>query len=164
MRQLFFSRVLSSDFYLIQLITGLVLFLAIPVWGQDIIWIRTYGGPDSDSGARLCETSDGGYVMVGITESFGTPRQIYLVRTDYRGDTLWTRTFGGDGLEYGNSVRQTSDGGYIIGGWTASFGLGAQVYLIKTDFPGNALWSRTYGGRMLTIALRSSRPRMVDIF
>jgi hypothetical protein len=146
MRQLFFSPVLGSHSYLIQLITGLVLFLAIPGWGQDIIWIRTYGGPYADHGARLCKTSDGGYVMVGITESFGSSRQIYLVKTDARGDTLWTRTFGGAGQDIGNSVQQTSDGGYIIAGFTGSFGLAFQVYLIKTDSRGNAVWGRTYGG------------------
>jgi hypothetical protein len=146
MRQLFLSRVLRSHSYLIQLIIGLTLFLAIPCWGQDIIWIRAYGGPDGASGGRLYQTSDSGYVVVGITDTFDSSRQIYLVKTDARGDTMWTRDFGGESLEYGNFVQQTTDGGYIVGGWTTSFGLYAQVYLIKTDSQGNALWSRTYGG------------------
>jgi hypothetical protein len=137
---------LGSHSCLIQLIIVFVLFLAIPCWGQDIIWSRNYGGPYGDEGVRLCETFDGGYIMVGNTESFGSEVQIYLVKTDSRGDTLWTRTFGGNGLEYGNSVRQTTDGGFIIGGWTTSFGQGIQVYLVKTDAQGNTQWSRTYGG------------------
>jgi hypothetical protein len=146
MCRLLFLLLFRPGSCLLQLTIGSVFLLTGAVCGQDIIWSRAYGGPDGEEGVRLCETSDGGYIMVGNTESFGNWVQIYLVRTDARGDTLWTRTFGGDGLEYGNSVHQTSDGGYIIGGWTTSFGLGAQAYLIKTDSRGNALWSRTYGG------------------
>ena len=98
------------------------------------IWERTYGGLDGDRAYSVDRTSDGGYVMVGDTWSFGAGRSdVYLVKTDSLGDTLWTRTFGGIEHDYGRTVRQTLDGGYIIVGTTRSFGNSHEVYLIKTD-------------------------------
>ena len=62
------------------------------------------------------------------------------------GDTLWTRTFGGSSEDVANSVQQTTDGGYIIAGYTNSGYGNYDFYLVKTDTSGNALWTRTYGG------------------
>jgi len=114
----------------------------------DTLWTRTYGGSSDDLGWSVQQTSHGGYVIAGTTFSFGAgSNDVYLVKTDSSGDTLWTRTYGGSDLDYGNSVQQTSDGGYIIAGGTRSFGIGARdVYLIKTNSSGDTLWTRTYGG------------------
>jgi len=114
----------------------------------DTIWTRTYGGSDRDYGRSLQQTSDGGYIIAAVTMSFGAGgNDFYLLKTDSSGDTLWTRTYGGREWDYANSVQQTCDGGYIIAGWTISFGVGsADVYLLKTDSSGDTLWTRTYGG------------------
>jgi hypothetical protein len=114
----------------------------------DTIWTRTYGGSGDDEGNSVCETSDGGYIIAGKTESFGAGRNdVYLIKTDVSGDTIWTRTYGGSDWDWGYSVQQTSDGGYIIAGWTYPFGAGSwDVYLIKTDASGDTIWTRTYGG------------------
>ncbi len=114
----------------------------------DQLWQRTYGGAGDDFGYSVQLTSDGGYVIVGYTNSFGAGGyDVYLVKTDASGDQLWQRTYGGTGHEEGNSVQQTLDGGYIIAGWTNSFGAGgSDVYVVKTDASGNQLWQRTYGG------------------
>ncbi|MGB2770199.1 MAG: hypothetical protein WBC88_10780 [Candidatus Zixiibacteriota bacterium] len=126
-------------FRLLQLTTVLVLFLAGGVCGQEIIWSKTYGGLGDDGGLGGCQTSDGGYIVTGITLSYDSGAQVYLIKTDSKGDTLWARTYGGAGWDQGNSVRQTSDGGYIVAGWTDSFGLAIQVYLIKTDAYGDTI-------------------------
>jgi hypothetical protein len=114
-------------------------------------WWKTYGGSHSEEAHSVQRTTDGGYILVGSTYSFGpgTPdsQNLYLVKTDSLGDTLWTRAFGGAGVEVANSVQQTSDGGYIVTGGTTSFGAGSRdVYLVKTDSAGDTLWTRTYGG------------------
>ena len=112
------------------------------------VWARNYGGPDWDYGSSVCETSDAGYIITGGTDSFGAGSDdVYLIKTDNVGDTVWTRTYGGSGVDCGNSVCEASDGGYVIAGETASFGAGGDdVYLIKTDSVGDTVWTRTYGG------------------
>jgi len=115
----------------------------------DTLWTRSYGGTHHDFGYSVRQTSDGGYIVVGSTSSFGTNiYQVYLIKTDAEGDTIWTRAYGGRYDEEGNSVQQTTDGGYIIAGTTLSFGAGYyDVYLIKTNAQGDTLWTRTYGGK-----------------
>jgi len=111
-------------------------------------WWRTYGGRENDLGYSVRQTTDGGYIIAGSTSSF-TPTfsNVYLVKTDSRGDTLWTRTFGGTNNDEGWSVRQTNDGGYIVAGWTVPLSAdNTDVYLVKTSAQGDTLWSRTYGG------------------
>lgn len=115
----------------------------------ETLWTRTFGGADWDYGSCVQQTADGGYVIVGATQSFGAGMaDIYLIKTDANGDTMCTRTFGGTNDEMGWSVKQTADSGFIIAGFTVSFGAGAggNVYLIKTDANGDTLWTRTFGG------------------
>jgi len=112
----------------------------------DTLWTRNYGGSSGDRGYSVQQTQDGGYIVAGYTDSFGESLQVYLIKTNAQGDTLWTRTYGGTGDDGGRSVQQTSDGGYIIAGYTYSFGNNYQVYLIKTNASGDTLWTRAYGG------------------
>jgi len=114
----------------------------------DTLWTRTFGGSDLDYGRSGVQTTDGGYIVTGGTTSYGAgDHDVYLIKTDSNGDTLWTRTFGGFDLDWSSSVAQSSDLGYIITGATYSYGAGFDdVYLIKTDSNGDALWTRTFGG------------------
>ncbi|MGB3480219.1 MAG: hypothetical protein WBB67_13805 [bacterium] len=114
----------------------------------DTLWTRTYGGTSWDEGYSVQKTSDGGYIITGYTYVESPNYQdVYLIKTNASGDTIWTRTYGGAGGDLGNSVKQTTDGGYIIAGHSGSFGAGEyDVYLIKTNASGDTLWTRTYGG------------------
>jgi hypothetical protein len=114
----------------------------------DTLWTRAYGGTDSDQGWSVQQTTDGGYIIVGTTWSYGAgSADIYLIKTGANGDTLWTRTYGGADNDYAYSVQQTADDGYIIAGFTLSFGAGSEdIYLVKTNAAGDTLWTRTYGG------------------
>ncbi|KPJ54443.1 hypothetical protein AMJ39_00370 [candidate division TA06 bacterium DG_24] len=114
----------------------------------DTMWTRTYGGPNYEGGFSVAQTSDGGYIIVGETESYGAgDRDVYLVKTDGVGDTIWTRTYGGPYADGGYSVAQTNDGGYIITGYGEPFPTGIEdLYLIRTDSAGDTLWTRAYAG------------------
>jgi len=112
----------------------------------NIIWAKTYGGTNLDSASSVQQTSDGGYIVVGSTASFGAGNSdIFLIKTDANGNIIWAKTYGGTGNDWAHSVQQTSDGGYIVAGYTNSFGAGA-VFLIKTDASGNIIWAKTYRG------------------
>ncbi len=112
-------------------------------------WTKMYGGKRGDAGYSIQQTSDWGFIITGVTNSFGSGFcDVYLIKTDSKGDTLWTRRYGGTKSDFGFSVKETSDGGYVVAGYTWSFGAGAQdVYLIKTDINGDIQWTRTYGGK-----------------
>lgn len=113
----------------------------------DTMWTKTFGSTGYDEARSIEQTTDGGYVMTGITNSYGSgDYDVFLLKTNAGGDTVWMRTFGGDGWDEGNSVRQTLDGGYIIAGISSSFTSGDyDVYLIKTDANGDTIWTKTYG-------------------
>jgi len=114
----------------------------------DTLWIRTYGGAGNDGFRSAIPTSDGGALAVGYTHSTGPADvNVFAVRTDENGDTLWARAYGGPGMDYGYDVCDAHGGGYMITGYTTSFGAGGEdVYLIKIDSAGDTVWTRTYGG------------------
>lgn len=114
----------------------------------DTLWMRAYGGNSLDYGHGVCETADGGFIAAGYTMSCGAGREdVYILRLDASGDTLWTRTYGGSGLDEARAVCLTSDGYIIVAGQTESFGSGeSDVYLLKIDAYGDTVWARTIGG------------------
>lgn len=114
----------------------------------DTLWTRDYGGDSAEYGYDLKKLGDGGYILVGSTRSYGNGgKDIYVVRTDSLGDTLWTRTIGGSGDDYGRAVALASGGGFVICGTTDSYGFGyTDMYVVRLDANGNLLSSRPFGG------------------
>ena len=132
----------------------------------DTLWTRIYGATDYDVAGSVQQTSDGGYIVAGMTYPFwylGT--DLWLIKTNASGDTLWTKIYGGQSGDEGNSVQQTSDGGYIVAGSTASFGAGASdVYLIKTDADGNAGVEEPRGSKQETVGSVKATPNPFTSF
>lgn len=114
----------------------------------DTLWTRTYGGTDWDFANAIELTNDGGFIMAGGTYSYGFgDEDMYVVKLNAIGDTLWTKTYGGIHQEEAFSIKQTVDGGYIVAGYTNSFGAGAaDVYYIKINSVGDTTWTKTLGG------------------
>jgi len=112
------------------------------------VWETNFGGTSHDEarGVAICE--DGGYIVTGYTESSGAGgKDVYLVKVNSNGIVVWEQTFGGSGNDEGNSVLQTSDGGYLVGGYTESFGSGSwDCYVIKTNANGISEWEQYIGG------------------
>jgi DNA replication initiation complex subunit (GINS family) len=120
----------------------------IPAIGPSSYFCKAIGGKNDDEGKSLIQTSDGGYAITGFTSSFGAGKEdVYVAKLDAHGNLQWTKTIGEKERDRGNSLIQTSDGGYAIAGLTQSFGAGeADIYVIKLDANGNLQWTKTIGG------------------
>lgn len=114
-------------------------------------WNKTFGGANIERGHDVLQTADGGYIITGYTDSFGTGglhgKNVWVIKTDSTGEELWNKTYGGTQNEEGNSIIQLINGGFLICGYTHSYGEGwSDVFIIKTDSSGNEVWSKTVGG------------------
>jgi hypothetical protein len=126
----------SADFYVVKLDSG-----------GNVQWTKTIGGSDLDVATSIIQSSDGGYVVAGYTRSFGAGSyDIYVVKLDSSGNVIWTKTIGGSDWDVARSIIQSSDGGYVVAGYTGSFGAGGDIYVVKLDSGGNAQWTKTIGG------------------
>jgi hypothetical protein len=114
----------------------------------NFLWSKTYGGTDWDFGYSIKATLDSGFIVTGLTYSFGNGNgDAYVIKSNSNGDTLWTKTFGGTAADVGNDIQQTIDSCFVICGNTESFGEGEKdIYLIKINLAGDSLWTKTYGG------------------
>ena len=133
--------------YWIRIVILVVCFqhtASIVIAQPDSLWSRTFGGGDLDVCNSVQQTTDGGYILGGYTYSYGAGyRDFWLVKTDANGDSLWSRTFGGSSIDECWSVQQTTDGGYILGGYTYSYGAGySDSWLVKTGSEGTPVWER----------------------
>jgi PKD repeat protein len=113
-------------------------------------WNRTFGGYYAEGATSVQQTMDGGYILLGTTQSYGAGFGImhfWLVKTNANGIEQWNRTFGGLYGDYGHSVQQTTDGGYVMAGYTYPYSDAQNVaWLVKTDSNGTEQWNRTFGG------------------
>ena len=114
----------------------------------DIEWQHTYGGSNSDYATFIQQTSDGGYIVAGYTESFGArARDVWVLKLSSTGNIEWQHAYGGIRNEYAYFIQQTSDGGYIVAGLTFSYGTGSRDgWILKLSTTGDIEWQRSYGG------------------
>lgn len=105
---------------------------------------KIYGGTGIyEQGYSVEQTSDGGFIVAGETNSFGAGNtDMYLIKTNSDGDTLWSKTYGGINGDYATSVLQNTDSGYIVLG-TTYFSSTGHIYIVKTDLNGDTLWTKT---------------------
>jgi hypothetical protein len=111
----------------------------------DTIWTKKYGGEDEDIFYCVLETEDG-YLFTGQTRSFGPGYiNVYAVKTDYEGDTIWTNTYGGDVAQYCYALHETENGNYTLCGYSSSFSAENDVYMLEIDTHGNMIWQDHWG-------------------
>ncbi|MBK9074732.1 MAG: T9SS type A sorting domain-containing protein [Flavobacteriales bacterium] len=117
----------------------------------DTLWCRAVGDAADNTAYAAVQADDGGFLVCGASATTtGNGSDLYLLRTDADGDTLWTRCFGGIYGDWANAVQKTADGDYLIAGSTSTFGEGQEdYYLLKVDDNGTLLFSRTYGGPLM---------------
>jgi hypothetical protein len=126
-------------------------------------WQKCLGGTADDEAYHIQQTTDGGYIVSGYTDSHDGDVtgghgfiDYWLVKLDSSGNIDWQKSYGGSSEDWGRSVKQTSDGGYIMTGYalsgdgdiTAHYGLPTtdDVWIVKTDSLGNIQWQKNYGG------------------
>lgn len=122
----------------------------------ELEWVSTFGGSDYDAAFDLCPTSGGGVAVCGLTYSFGAGiSDVYVVKVGSDGRAVWTKTYGGERIDRGSSIRRLADGGYIVGGGTSSFGAGnVDMYVVRLDSSGNEVWAKAYGRNVYDTASR----------
>ncbi|MBU1880433.1 T9SS type A sorting domain-containing protein [bacterium] len=134
-----------------QLILTIVLVCSINAAAQpvppDTSWTYLWTGEANDNCNSVEQTTDGGFIAAGWTSSVGSGQADFLlIKLDAEGNREWSRLYGGYSHDYCEVVHQTADGGYVMAGWTSSYGAGGfDMLLIKTDSRGDVEWQQTYG-------------------
>jgi len=113
-----------------------------------IDWWNSYGGANDDRARSIQQTSDGGFIVAGETNSFGVgDLDIWVLKLNASGTVQWQKTYGGTKDDAAYSVQQISDGGYIVaGGTTPDASILNDVFLLRLDTSGAVVWQNTYGG------------------
>ncbi|MGB5293819.1 MAG: hypothetical protein WBP34_02605 [Thermoanaerobaculia bacterium] len=122
-----------------------------------VVWQKAYGGVDDERPYSIRQTSDGGYIVAGITASFASGGDgdwdAWVMKLDSDGSVLWQRTYGGDKPEFAYSIRQTADGGYILIGTTQTFAPPCgpfcsytYTWVLRLQPDGSPVWTRVFPG------------------
>jgi len=120
-----------------------------------VAWQKAYGGTYWDYVTSIQQTSDGGYIVAGYTYSFGAvDYDFWVLKLNPDGTVVWQKAYGGTNNDFVRSIQQTNDGGYIVAGWTDSFGAGSRdFWVLKLDSDGTVAWQKSYGGTSFDTAI-----------
>ena len=115
---------------------------------EAITWLKKIGGTGNEEARSVIQTSDGGYVMAGYTDSYGAGgKDAYVIKLDGSGSQLWAKTYGGAYADEAHSIIQTSDGGFVFIGTTITSADGFDELLaVKLDASGNQIWTKAFPG------------------
>jgi len=137
----------DSGFILTGISDGSTLVIKTDQFGV-ALWSKVYTSTLSQTsldGNRVVQTTDNGFALCGEIAT-GVP-DLFVIRLNIYGDTIWVRTMNGSGADYANGIYENSNNGFLVGGFTNSFGAGAvDYYVMKMDSSGNSIWLKTYGG------------------
>ena len=114
--------------------------------GATMCWDRTYGGSQEDEGRAVQQTTDGGYIMAGLTESGVVGKSdAWVVKVDSAGGIEWDAKYGGPGWDLANSVQQTAAGGYVVAGYTENDATdSSDAFVVKLAGSGSVEWSKAF--------------------
>lgn len=128
--------------FITSIVAAIIAVIPLTSYG----WTRTYGGEGKQEGRHIVLTEDGDYIIVGYTGSEFPEYDLWLLKVGKYGDTVWTRTYAREDGDWGEYVTKTSDGGFIIAGYTnGDIRATRDIWLLKTDSYGDTLWTRIYG-------------------
>ena len=139
----------ESRFYALEVedVWGLKTVSTVVEGSSESWFITALGDERHDEGRAVAETSDGGFIVAGHTYANEDNGDVWLVKTDPKGNIDWAETYGGDGDDHAYSVQVTSDGGYVMAGFSEALAeKWSDAWVIKTDDKGRVEWNRTYGG------------------
>lgn len=115
---------------------------------KTISWQKSFGSGGCDIAFSVDQTKDGGFIVAGSTESFGSGDDFWVLKLNREGNVQWQKAFGAKGTERARSAHETSDGGFIVTGTTTSSGCGWEdFWVLKLNQDGTIAWQRTYGGK-----------------
>ncbi|MEJ5283641.1 MAG: hypothetical protein ACP5Q5_00590 [Brevinematia bacterium] len=112
----------------------------------NINWQKRYGGDSFDCAYSIQQTSDGGYIVAGLTWSFGYQGSLLVLKLNSSGEIQWAKIYGGNSYDYGYSIKEVSTGGYIVVGQTYSFGGNGDIWVLRLNNDGTIAWQKRYGG------------------
>jgi len=130
-------------------LTAIFLFIFASFMSLNAQWAKTYGGSDHDWADSIQQTSDGGYIVLGRTNSFGFAHgpALWILKLSSVGDVEWQKIYGASSSDHWpHSIQQTMDGGYIVAGETRTWGTSSNIWVLKLSSEGDVEWQKTYGG------------------
>jgi len=121
----------------------------------DAVWQKVFGGADEDRATDVRQAQDGGYIVCGFTESYGSGEyDAWVLKLDTSGSIEWDQELGGGDYDAANSIVLAPGGGYVFAGYNSSEGAGSEDgWVVKIDSTGAQVWSRTFGGAEIDVAL-----------